>query len=107
MPIQSSLPLTKKLLRELSTERELMIWPRAAKTLHQSCPLITSYHRLLKVHRYRHHIRTKKQSYCVQDLFITFSSAPFKALGKKPCASQYQHLSRKTLDADLIFQRKS
>lgn len=82
MPIQSSLPLTKKLLRGLSRERELMIWPRAAKSPYQSCPLITSQHRLLKVHRYSHHTRTKKQSYCIQDLFATFSSAPFKALGR-------------------------
>lgn len=81
MPIQSSL-LTKKLLRELSRERELMIMPRAAETLHPSCPLITPHHRLLKVHRYRHHTRTKKQSYRSQDLFATFSSAPFKALGR-------------------------
>lgn len=82
MPIKSSLPLTKKLLRELSRERELMIWSRAAEWLHQSCPLITSHHRLLKVHRYRHHTRTKQQSYCIQDLFAAFSSAPFKALGR-------------------------
>lgn len=72
MPIQSSLPLTKKLLRKLPRERELMIWPRAAEPLHQSCPLITSQHRLLEVHRYRHHTRTEKQSYCIQDLFAIF-----------------------------------
>lgn len=82
MPIQSSLPLTKKLLRKLSRERELMMGPGVAEPLYQSCPLITSHHRLLKVHRYRHHTRTKKQSYCIKDLFATFSSAPFKALGR-------------------------
>lgn len=54
-----------------------------AEPLHQSCPLITSHHRLLKVHRYRHHTRTKKPSHHIQGLFATFSSAPFKALGRR------------------------
>lgn len=106
MPITKLSSFYKETLRKLSRERELMIWPRAAKPLHQSCPLTTS-HQISKSAQVQAPHQDQKTILLYPGPVCYFFFSTFESTGKKPCASQCQHLSRKTLDADLIFQRKS